>query len=613
MAFEEAVNNLADSRIEDNKIHGLMDYISLARKIDEKAQFEKASPNRRIRIAFLSNFTISGIRETLLVKCASNGISPLIFVGGYNQYNQEILDNSSELYSFKPELIVLLLDVRSLSGERFFQENPDISENELREWASSTIKKLTSLVMQLQQNSAKAKILLHNLEVPTFSPLGIIENKQGYTFRRAIEEINYGLAEAFRNDSRAFVFDYDRFASRVGKDNSFDYKMYYLGDMRINPQVIPYLCDEYIPYIRALLSMTKKCLVLDLDGTLWGGVVGEDGLGGIKLGPTQEGQPYMDFQRHILSLYNKGVILAINSANNLDDALEVFRKHPYMILKEDQFAAMQINWDNKVSNMKAIAEQVEIGIDSLVFVDDNPMNREIMKQALPEVLTLDLPSDPSVFPKTLMNLRVFDSLQLTSEDKVRGKMYAEQRKRQEYQKVVGDITQYLKSLETVVTIEKANKFNIPRISQLTQKTNQFNVTTRRYLEDDISRMANSDNFLVVSVKVEDKFGDSGLTGVAIVEKGNEKWRIDSFLLSCRVLGRQVEDTLLAYIIDQTERSGGKVLSGEFIPTKKNAPAKDFFPKHGFTRISTNEAGSEVWEYQLKQRVEFPQYVKVLVR
>ncbi len=284
-----------------------------------------------------------------------------------------------------------------------------------------------------------------------------------------------------------------------------------------------------------------------------------------------------------------------------------------MILKEDHFAAMEINWRDKVTNMRAIAEQVEIGMDSLVFVDDSYANREVMKQALPEVLTLDLPSDPALYPSTVMNLRVFDSLQLTPEDKVRGKMYADQRKRQEFQKAAGDITEYLKALQTVVTLEKANKFNIPRISQLTQKTNQFNTTTRRYLEDDIARMANSDKFLVVSVRVEDKFGDSGLTGVAIVEMGEERWRIDSFLLSCRVLGRNVEDTLLAYIIEQAGKDGARFLTGEFIPTKKNVPAKDFFSKHGFTKVSSDANGSELWDYNLRQVREFPQFVKVVVR
>jgi len=360
-----------------------------------------------------------------------------------------------------------------------------------------------------------------------------------------------------------------------------------------------------------MLSKSKKCLVLDLDNVLWGGIIGEDGLDGIRLGPTPEGRPFLEFQKYILSLYNKGVILAVNSANNADDALEVFRNHPYMVLKEDHFAAMKINWGNKISNMKSIAEDIEIGVDSLVFVDDSKVNRDMMKQALPEVLTVDLPDDPSLYLKTVEDLRAFDTLQFTAEDRRRGKMYAEQRKRQEYMSTVGDITEYLKSLNTVVTIERANKFNIPRISQLSLKTNQFNTTTRRYLEDDVTRMANSDKFIVVSLKVDDKFGDSGLTGVAIVEKGPEKWRVDTFLLSCRVLGRKVEETLLAYIIDQARKGGAKAIVGEFIPTKKNAPAKGFYKDHGFSQLPSSE-GAEIWELSLQDVYPYPLFIKVVV-
>ncbi len=605
------MENNVQEIISKTEIQGLMDYIGLARKIDDKDLFDRAPQNRKIKIAILGSFTLEGVREALLIKCLKESIYPLIYTGSYNQYNQEILDSASNLYDFRPNIVILDLDTRTVAGENYFQLDSDGQSMHGKAWIKSTLSTILGLIRKIQENS-KASILLHNFEVPTYSPLGIIDNKQSYSFRLLVQELNSELRDVLRNDPRTFLFDFERFASKIGKDNLIDYKMYYLGDFRINPKVIPDLCDEYVPYIRALLSMTKKCLVLDLDGVLWSGVIGEDGLSGIKLGPTPEGQPFLDLQKYILGLYNRGVILAINSANNVDDAMEVFRKHPYMMLKEDHFAAMQINWQDKVSNMKAIAEQVEIGIDSLVFVDDNHVNREVVKQALPEVLTIDLPSDPSLYPKTIMDMHVFDSLQLTSEDKVRGKMYAEQRKRQEFQRAAGDINEYLKVLQIVVTIEKASKFNIPRISQLTQKTNQFNVTTRRYLEDDITKMADSDNFLVVSVKVEDKFGDSGLTGLAIIEKDPQRWRIDSFLLSCRVLGRNVEDTLLAYIIEQAAQEGARILVGEFIPTKKNAPAKDFFAKHGFSKVSELN-GSEIWEYDLQQVRQFPQFVKVVVR
>jgi FkbH-like protein len=596
--------------VSKEEIKGIADYPRIAKKMEGKVDYEKAPANRRIKIAIQSNFTVGGMKDALLVKCLREDIYPEIYVGGYDQYNQEILNPSSEYYSFKPNLTILILDTRTIFGEAFLQPYSE-SESERRQRVESFVKGIASLVEKIKQNS-KSKVIINNFEIPTHSPLGIIEDKQIYGFKESVEDLNSKLREAFRGDTRVFLFDYEAFASNVGKDNTTDDKMYYLGDFRISPAVIPALCDAYIPYVRALLSMMKKCLVLDLDNVLWGGVVGEDGIEGIKLGPTPEGRPYLELQKYILSLYNRGVILAINSANNLDDALEVLRKHPYMVLKEDYFAAMKINWDNKISNMKAIAEELEIGIDSLVFLDDSKANRQMMREALPEVSIVDLPDDPALYLRTVANLRVFDSLQLTAEDRARGKMYADQRKRVEFEKTATDIDGYLKGLGTVVTLEIANKFNIPRISQLTQKTNQFNTTTRRYLEDEIARMASSDHYLVAAVKVEDKFGDSGTTGVAIVEKDSGKWKIDSFLLSCRVIGRGVEDALLAYIIAEARRAGAKAIVGEFIPTKKNLPAKDFFKNRNFKQLSVDN-GVETWEYDLQAAYAPPEFVKLVVK
>ncbi|MHC4455244.1 MAG: HAD-IIIC family phosphatase, partial [Planctomycetota bacterium] len=363
-------------------------------------------------------------------------------------------------------------------------------------------------------------------------------------------------------------------------------------------------------YIKPMLSLTRKCIVLDLDNTLWGGVIGEDGLEGIRLGPTSEGRPFQEFQRYLLSLFNRGVILAINSKNNLNDVVNVFNEHPYMILKEEHFSAMQINWDDKISNMKSIVEELNIGMESLVFIDDDKLNREMIKDALPEVLVVDLPEDTSLYLKTLMEINDFNTLQITEEDKKKGEMYAAQKGRHEIKKTVTDITEYLKKLETVVTIEKANYFTIPRIAQLTQKTNQFNMTTRRYMEEDIKQFTTGSNFLVVSAKVEDKFGDNGITGVVIVEKNKGKWRIDTFLLSCRVLGRKVEETLLAYIIEQAKKEKIEVLIGEFIQTKKNTPAEGFYKINGFSFIQKDNE-KEIWEYDLRNDYPFIDFIRLV--
>ena len=356
--------------------------------------------------------------------------------------------------------------------------------------------------------------------------------------------------------------------------------------------------------------MSKKCIVLDLDNTLWGGILGEDGLEGIRLGPTPEGRPYLEFQKYLLSLFNRGIILAINSKNNHKDALRVFQEHPNMVLKEHNFASMQINWNDKVSNLKNIAKELNIGLDSLVFIDDEKLNREMVKSILPEVEVVDLPEDPSLYLKTLAEIDDFNILKITEEDKKRGKMYAERRKRQELQnKSSTDITQFLKDLRMIATINMADSFNIPRIAQLTQKTNQFNMTTRRYSEEDIKKFSGNKNFLVMCISIKDKFGDNGITGAAIVEKSHESWRIDTFLLSCRIIGRKAEEILLGHIIGLAKNENVKKIIGEFIPTQKNTPAKSFYKNSKFFNAGKSN-NMEKWELKNLSSFKYPDFIKI---
>lgn len=592
------------------KVNNIANYFEEYNSIKKNIGAEDTGQFKRLKIAVLSSSTIKGLREVLFVKCYNLGIVPEILIGEYNQYNQEILDDNSQLYNFKPDLTILFIDTKSLLGEVFF-DYYQLSEEEKNNLFASNLKNVKLLVNKISQN-LNCKIILHNFEVPVNSPLGIIENKQRLGLVEFIKRINSEINEYVKENNQIFIFDYDLFCSKHGKENLVDYKMYYLGDIKINFKYFPELCEEYVSYIKPLLSLTKKCIVLDLDNILWGGIIGEDGLGGIKLGPTPEGRPFLEFQKYILALFNRGIILAINSKNNPEDALNVLRKHPYAILKEKHFAAIKINWDDKISNMKAIAREINIGLDSLIFFDDDKLNREMVKSALPEAEVVDLPDDPALYLKTLMELNDFNSFNFLEEDKERGRRYAEQRKRQEFSRIVTDLTEYLKALKMEVTIEPANSFNIPRISQLTQKTNQFNMTTKRYSEEDIKKFSENKNYLVFSIKVEDKFGDNGITGAAIIEKKGEKWIIDLFLLSCRIIGRRVEEAMLAYIIEEAKNGKVKTLIGEFIATKKNAPAKEFYRKNGFELIK-EKAGTQGWKFSVKQEYEYPKFIKLVRR
>lgn len=518
---------------------------------------------REVKIALLASFTIHGLKEVLAVKCAEWGVAAAIYVPGYNQYRQEILDPGSGLYQFDPDVVFLFADLKE-----------EVKANSLIE------------LVEAFKERGKGVVVVHNFEVPVYSPLGILENKQPHGSIESVQELNRQLEEYFRQDKCVFVYNYDAFCSKVGKRGLVDPKMYYLGDFRLDMQKFPFLADEYMGYLIPLLQLTKKCLVLDLDDTLWGGVIGEEGLEGIKLGPTPEGRPYWEFQKEILALFQRGVILAINSKNNEAEVLKVLREHPYMVLKESHFAAMQINWEDKVANMHAIQGDLNIGMDSLVFIDNDKLNREIVKKAVPEIYVVEMPSDASRYVETLRDLNVFNTLQLTQEDLKRGELYASKRERMKG----FSLPDYLKDLNMVVTISPADAFSIPRISQLTLKTNQFNMTTRRYSEKEIGRLSQEGR--VFSVHVKDKWDDHGIVGVLIVEKGSSQWRIDTFLLSCRVIGRGIEDQMVAFVLKQ---AGASQVIGEFIPTDKNAPAQGFYAKQGFKK-EENSGPVEIWSH-----------------
>ena len=585
-------------------------YLKKFREFEKESEKWEQKCSKSLKIAFLSSFSTNGIKEVLTEKCLQADIFPEIYIGEYNQYFQEVLNPDSFLYAFSPQMIVLFIDTTSLLSDDYLVSYSD-SEKKRKAWVKAKIDELVSLVDRIKEENA-AKIVLHNFEVPTYSPIGILESKQLFGLMEAVQDLNNRLRDAYKTDHQAFVFDYEAFCSKIGKENVIDYKMYYIGDFRLKFDHFPKLCDEYLGYIKPLLSMNKKCVVLDLDNTLWGGIIGEAGINGIYLGPVSDGRPFWEFQKFLLSLYQRGIILAINSRNNYEDAFQVLKEHPHMVLKEEHFAALHINWNDKVTNIREIANELNIGTDSMVFVDDDPLNREMVKSELPEVLVVDLPEDPALYLSTLQSVKDLNTLQITDEDKKKGKIYVNQRQRNEYQKSFTDVTQYLARLKMEATIEEATPFNTPRLAQLTQKTNQYNLTTRRYTEEDIRSFSELSNYSVIALSVKDKFGDNGLTGMCIIKKYDEIWEIDSWLLSCRIIGRKIEDVLLAFILEEARKINVAYLRGIFIPSDKNAPVQFFLKDHGFNKIDTKNT-TEYWEYDVSIEYPYPTFIKLIRR
>ena len=340
--------------------------------------------NKKVRIGILGSFTFNGFEETIRVKCFQNKIESKTYVADYNQYNQEILKTDSKFYKFKPEITFLILDTRHILGDLFFTPY-SLSDEEREKFTIEKVNEINNLIRTVIANS-KSHIIFSELQIPTYSPYGINEKTKNIGLKQIVQKINDGIKEEVEKQQLAAICDFNEFIQRYGENNVFNFKQFFSGDMKISIEYIPRFIDELMKFVIAILGVTKKCIVVDLDNTLWGGIIGEDGFDKINLGDEPIGRGFVEFQKRLLALNQRGIILAINSRNNFEDAIKVIKEHPNMILKEENFSSVKINWNDKATNLREIAKELNIGLDSLVFFDDDPINREFVKEQLREVL-----------------------------------------------------------------------------------------------------------------------------------------------------------------------------------------------------------------------------------
>ena len=590
--------------------------IEAAARLWETWEHSPRAGTPTVRVALTGSGTLGPLASHLRVACAQAGIHPIVYVGGFEQWAQDLLSPHSTLYEFAPDMIILLLTASALFPRTV--QDPEAGADILQSECAHGLAQLGALLDAATRQAPSTLLAVHTFSLPDRSPFGILDLKQERSQRARFEAVNDELVDLVRGRPNVLLVDHERLEARHGKSRVRDERLWYLGAMPFSESFLPVLAAEHVKIIRPLKGLTRKCIVLDLDETLWGGIVGEDGAEGIKLGGNDApGNAYHDFQLALDDLRRRGVVLALCSRNNPDDVWPVIEGHPHMVLRRSHFAAARVNWSDKASNIRDIAAELNLGVDSFVFFDDNPMERARVRQQLPEVLTIDLPIDPAYFVRTLADLDVFESLGFTDEDRRRSEMYAQAQVRRDYEQAApNDLTSHLESLGITVTIAKAEPCSIPRIAQLVNKTNQFNLTTRRYTEAQVRAMAEAaDHWRVWSVSVTDRFGDFGLTGVAIVQTGSTVWNIDSFLLSCRILGRGVENALLTYVAAQASAARAGILQGRFVPTPKNAPAKNFFLEQGFRRVdvTSEEDGASIFVLPLdalERRPSFPTWLRI---
>jgi FkbH-like protein len=507
---------------------------------------------------------------------------------GYGVWTQELADPTSGTFSFGPSSVFLIIDgAELLRGQRRL-EGMLAEVDEHLAWIQRAAERSPGIKFFVSTVDVSARVL---------RPL-----KEAHVERRLEQHWHEGIACSSANHANVYIFDLKELVEQVGRSLFYSNKRWYLGGLRFSTAGEKLIARELERILDAQLVARKKCLLLDLDNTLWGGVIGEDGVKGIQLSETGEGARYRDFQLRIRELGEMGVILGIVSKNNEADAFEVFERHEHMVLRKGDFAAMKINWSPKAQSIAELAQDLDIGIDSIVFIDDNPVEREAIRTALPEVTVPEFPADTceltSFFERVYKDN--FFTLESTEEDRKRTEAYLANARRAAERTAAPSIEDFLAGLGTKIFFTRACDEDLPRAAQLTQKTNQFNLTTRRYTEQELRALQTTPGTEVFIASVADKYGDNGKVFVSIVRReALDTAELDTFLMSCRVVGRFVEDQILDQLVKELRADGLSRLRVQFIPTKKNAPARAFIERlRGGRLVSDEENGTRTWEFDI---------------
>ena len=557
------------------------------------ARFDKLRPQLSLlpyRWAILRSFTVEPALPILKASAYARGIALDLYTGEFNAYAQEILDPESALYRFKPDAAVLAVQARDIGDP------------------ASALARFAGWITAFRSHSP-AVLIVHTLEVPAPAS-GILDAQREDGEAEAIRAINRGLVSLARQHRGVYILDYDALIARYGRECWGDERKWLTVRLPIASANLPHLAAEWMRFLHPLTGKLAKCVAVDLDNTLWGGVIGEDGMTGIKLSQEFPGAAFQAVQRALQDLSRRGILLAIASKNNAADAMEALSSHPGMLLEPRDFAAMRINWNDKAQSLREIAAELNIGLDSVAFVDDNPVERQVVREQAPEAIVVELPADPMQFAQCVRDCPYFERLTLSEEDRQRGQYYAAQRERAELESSVTSKEDFYRSLGQVADIALVTPATLARVAQLTQKTNQFNLTTRRYTEQQISEMAACTGWRVWGMQVTDRYADNGLVAVAITRLEGEVCEIDTLLMSCRVIGRTVETALLARLAEDARTRGAAKLQGWFLPTKKNAPAQGFYRDHGFAE-STRTAEGALWSLDLAQSgLAMPEWIKI---
>ncbi|WP_010496804.1 HAD-IIIC family phosphatase [Paenibacillus elgii] len=536
-----------------------------------------------MRIAVLSNITVDSLIRSL------DKTNEVYLNEGYGMWVQELTNPDSSFHTFQSDCTFLLLDGDELVGNSLIYED-----------VISEMDKYIGYIKGYLNKNPDRILFVSNLDIPLRRIQSVkedrLERKLEYYWLERLSELN-------KLHERLFIYDLKQIVEEIGRSQFYSAKMWYLGGMKFSRAAEAAILKEMLLMIKALQGNKKKCIVIDLDNTLWGGVVGEDGIKGIELSDFKEGARYKDFQKRLKEINDLGIILAVASKNNLSDVLEVFRQHKQMILSEENFVSMKVNWKDKFENITELIDELNIGPDSMVFIDDNPIERGQMKAAISEVEVPEFPVDTSKLEGFITEIYKthFVTISVSSEDKKKTEMYRGNAERKKDLQQAGSLEQFLSNLNMKITIWQAQHADVPRIVQLVQKTNQFNLTTKRYTESDLIEFITSAEYTVYVFALCDKFGDNGTVGMIILKHiDHECVEIDSFLMSCRVMGRKVEEQVIEFVEKTFKSNGYTFLKATYMKTQKNNPVEKLFDVLNYELYRIDDAGNKYYKLALKE-------------
>ncbi|WP_296596748.1 HAD family hydrolase [Phenylobacterium sp.] len=584
--YERALT-LATTALDENQLG------QLSKVVAELAASPKAPPQfSKVKLGLLGDGTLSLLSPVIAGSGVRHGLLLEAIQGDYGSAVQQAMDPGSSLHAAGLDMLLVATDARSLGLNRS-AESLETADRRVAA-AFAQIK----LIVEGLKPAVAAAVMVQTI-VPPIEPLfgsfDRVEKTSGYAM---VAELNDRLRD-WAAEGAVVLVDIARLAGTIGLERWDAPGHWHASKLPFAPEMAPVYGDVIARTVASLRGRARKCLVLDLDNTLWGGVIGDDGVAGIALGQgSAAGEAFLEIQQTALELRRRGVVLAVCSKNEEAAALLPFREHPEMVLKEDHIAVFQANWTDKAANLKAIAETLNIGVDALVFLDDNPAERAQVRRELPVVAVPELPEEPSLYPRLLMAAGYFEAVAFTQDDRDRAAMYQANAARAAAVQASGDLDSYLASLDMVCTIRPVDAVTRPRVAQLINKSNQFNLTTRRYTEAQVEAAEADPRRHASQIRLVDKFGDNGIICVLIADRAGDAWEIDTWLMSCRVLGRRVQEAALAHLAGAARADGAKKLVGRYIPSPKNAMVREHYAKLGFTQTSETVEGETTWELDL---------------